>query len=77
MQITWDKIADADNGRDPVIFYLLEWDQGKSVWEPLNTYTTNMVVPTSYNHVPPAILNSGGTYVYRLTPKNGVDYSTF
>jgi hypothetical protein len=26
VKITWDKILDSDNGRDPVIFYLLEWD---------------------------------------------------
>ena len=75
VKITWDKILDSENGRDPVIFYLLEWDQGKSEWQSLNSYTTNMVVPTSFNHIPPSILNSGAPYVYRLTPKNGVDYS--
>jgi hypothetical protein len=56
---------------------LLEWDQGKNEWEPLNSYTPNMAIPTSLNHIPPSILNSGGDYVYRLTPKNGVAYSTF
>jgi len=65
------------NGGDPVIYYQLDWDQGKSVWEPLNSYTTNMAVPLSYVHTPPAILNSGGTYVYRLTAKNGVDFSPY
>jgi len=75
--MTWDQILESENGRDPVIFYLLEWDQGKNEWEPLNTYTANMAIPTSHDHIPPSILNSGGTYVYRLTPKNGVAYSTF
>ena len=34
-----------------------------------------MVVPTSFDHSTPSILNSGASYVYRLTPKNGVGYS--
>ncbi len=31
-----------------------------------------MAVPTSYEHIPSAILTSGGTYKYRLRAKNGV-----
>jgi hypothetical protein len=34
-----------------------------------------MTVPTSYEHIPAAILTSGGTYKYRLYAKNGVGYS--
>jgi len=48
-----------------------------NVWENLNSYTTNMAVPLSYIHNTPSILNSGAPYVYRLTAKNGVDFSTF
>lgn len=72
--ITWVAIDVADNGRDPIIFYLLEWDQGNSTWVALNTYTTNMAVPLSKVHTPVAILTSGMTIKYRLTAKNGVDY---
>lgn len=34
-----------------------------------------MTVPTSYNHIPAAVLTSGGTYKYRLMAKNGVGFS--
>lgn len=54
---------------------MLEWDQGKNEWESLNVYTANMAIPTSFDHIPPSILNSGAPYVYRLTAKNGVGYS--
>lgn len=30
---------------------------------------------TTYEHIPPSILTSGGTYKYRLYSKNGVGYS--
>jgi hypothetical protein len=33
-----------------------------------------MAVPTSYEHIPSAILTSGGTYKYRIKAKNGVDF---
>jgi hypothetical protein len=33
-----------------------------------------MSVPTSYKHIPDAILTSGGTYKYRIKAKNGVDF---
>lgn len=35
-----------------------------------------MTVPTSYNHIPSAVLTSGGTYKYRLYAKNGVGYGS-
>ena len=72
--INWVDISVDDNGRDPIIFYLLEWDQGKNNWVPLNSYTTNMAIPLKYEHVPAAILTSGMTIHYRLTAKNGVNY---
>jgi hypothetical protein len=59
--INWVTINVNDNGRDPIIFYLLEWDQGKDSWIALNSYTTNMVVPLSYVHIPAAILTSAMT----------------
>lgn len=34
-----------------------------------------MTVPTTYDHIPAAVLTSGGTYKYRLLAKNGVGYS--
>jgi len=67
----------AKNGGDPVIYIQLEWDQGTGIWQELNTYTANMAVPLSYVHNTPSILNSGEPYVYRLTAKNGVGFSTF
>ncbi len=33
-----------------------------------------MAIPTSYEHIPSAILTSGGTYKYRIKAKNGVDF---
>ena len=30
---------------------------------------------TTYEHIPPSILTSGGSYKYRLYSKNGVGYS--
>jgi hypothetical protein len=66
--ITWTAIDVADIGSDPVIFYLLEWDQGSDTWTPLNTYTVGMAVPLSYTHTPATILTTGGTFKYRLTP---------
>jgi hypothetical protein len=62
------------NGGDAVIFYLLEWDQGKNIWTALNSYTTDMTIPTSYQHNVGYVLPSGGTINYRLTAKNGVGY---
>lgn len=42
----------------------------------MNTYTVGMSVPTSYTHIPAAILNSGGTYKYRVIAKNGVGFGS-
>lgn len=33
-----------------------------------------MTVPLQFEHVPPAILTSGGAYMYRVSAKNGVGY---
>lgn len=47
--VTWASITDeADTGRDPVIYYSLEWDRGYDSWRELtrenvsvNTYMVN------------------------------------
>jgi hypothetical protein len=53
--ITWvDVTADADVGRDPIIFYSVEWDQGLGTanaanWVALNTNGTDNRV-TTFTH---------------------------
>jgi hypothetical protein len=38
INVTWQSLLlDADTGRDPIIYYKLEWDQGNSTWKELTT----------------------------------------
>lgn len=33
IKVTWNSMTlDADTGRDPILYYKLEWDQGFSNW---------------------------------------------
>ncbi len=73
--VTWTETADANNGRDPIIFYKLQWDQGNGAWTDIYSYDAGNSLPTSYEHNIGFILTSGETYKYRLYSKNGVDYS--
>ena len=69
INVTWQSItADADTGRDAVIYYKLEWDQGNSTWYELtkpnisvNYFTMNN---TAYS------FNNGSSYKFRVTPLN-------
>ena len=71
--VTWTETDVADNGGDTITDYLLQWNQGTGVWVDIDTKLNGMT--TTYNHIPPSILTSGGTYKYRLYSKNGVGYS--
>jgi hypothetical protein len=46
--ISWTPITlDADTGRDPIIYYKLEWDQGINTWLWLNANSTSLI--TAFN----------------------------
>ena len=74
IKVNWDPITLAvDTGRDDVIYYKLEWDQGTGVWAdagiPTNQLETSWTFTTADNGV-----QNGTTYQFRVTPKNRAGY---
>lgn len=46
IKVNWSPItADVDTGRDPVLYYRLEWDQGNNDWIWLNPYIEGDPMP--------------------------------
>lgn len=76
--VTWPTItAEVDTGRDPVLYYRLEWDQGNSTWTWLNPYIEGEEMPlitsyyvTTYDNE----VQNGTTYKFKLTPWNNLGY---
>jgi hypothetical protein len=76
--LTWSAItADAQTGRDPAIFYDLQWDSGtnQATWTSLYTQSQGLI--TAYNHTPGVIFPNGKTIYYKLRAKNNVDFGPF
>jgi hypothetical protein len=70
MTITWTAIAFmTDGGRDPIIYYGLEWDQGINQWENITSQAVNGVGTSivKYFQVPFA---SGQPVKFRTYAKN-------
>lgn len=72
--VDWAPITlPADTGRDPVIYYKLEWDSGlgTNVWTELTSPNTSVVTwkQNTTNNAANNIIY-GTTYKYRVTPLN-------
>lgn len=80
ISLAWEPITlDADTGRDTIIFYSIEWDQGlgPSVpgnWVALNSGTT---LVTNYEHINNAIFPSNIDLNYRVRARNGVGFGVY
>jgi hypothetical protein len=67
IRVNWDPISDPiDTGRDDVIYYKLEWDQGTGSWADANIPHTDMVTTWNFN----TDIKNGTTYKFRVTPEN-------
>jgi len=80
--ITWvDVTADADVGRDPIIFYSVEWDQGLGTanaanWVALNTNGTDNRV-TTFTHNSATVFTPNINVNYRVRPLNSVGWGPY
>lgn len=80
--ITWSPITtDADIGRDTIIFYDLQYNDGTTYGTPEETWTNMMVesdgVQLSFNHTNPTGFPSYTMIYYKLRSKNGIGYGVF
>lgn len=80
--LEWEEItSDAHIGRDSIIFYSLEWDQGLGPSNAANWVTLNNADETTkiteYQHINNDIFPSGVDVYYRVRAKNGVGYGVY
>jgi hypothetical protein len=76
--LTWPPITlDSQTGRNPVIFYDLQWDGGSNqvTWTSLIANSAGMIL--AYNHTSATVFPSGGTLNYRLRAANTVGLGAF
>jgi hypothetical protein len=70
ISLTWSPITDvADTGRDVVIFYHLQWENGSGTnnWEYLTNYPTSTTIVTSLTHtLSSGIFASGSIQNYKV-----------
>jgi hypothetical protein len=73
INVTWQSLLlDADTGRDPIIYYKLEWDQGNSTWKELTTPNVSVNYFVLYNWV--YSFQNGSSYQFRVWPLNRAGY---
>jgi hypothetical protein len=66
IKVNWEGISDPiDTGRDDVIYYQLDWDQGTGVWANV-TEISSMVYTWTFSDS----IKNGTVYNFRVTPKN-------
>lgn len=73
--LTWTGIStEAHTGRDPIIFYDLQWDEGttKTTWTSLILESAGL--KTAFNHTSATIFPNDTKLYYRLRAKNNVGY---
>jgi len=69
--VTWTGISDIiDTGRDPVIYYKLEWDQGSVINTWVELTTPGTMVYTFTQTTADSGIQNGTSYQYRITPEN-------
>lgn len=76
VKVTWTSITDSvDTGRDDVIYYKLEWNQGTiNVWQELTSpgvLVNEFTQTTALNGI-----QNGTSYQYKITPQNRAGYGT-
>jgi len=73
INVTWQSLVDPTyTGRDPIIYYNLQWDQGNSTWQWLTTPNISVNYFTMNNTVWP--FNNGSSYRFKVWPLNRAGY---
>jgi hypothetical protein len=77
--VTWTALtADAVTGRDPISYYQLDWDQGKSDWVEITNAAINGY-STSFSLVPPnnQIFDPNTNVNFRVRAKNTIGFGAY
>lgn len=75
IKFTWSGIsADADTGRDSVIYYHVKWEQTANNWVYLTNWPTTTAILSDFTHVLDGtnVFPSGSTQNYKVCAQNGV-----
>lgn len=73
INVTWASLLDeAYTGRDPIIYYKLEWNQGNNTWVTLTTPNISVNYFTMNNSY--YSFNNGSSYVFKVWPFNLAGY---
>ena len=76
ISLSWTNVsADADCGRDPVVFYSVECDFGTGTYTVLNSPSEGFYL--AYTHISTTILNPNKNFNYRVRPLNGVGWGPY
>ncbi len=74
MVINWTPLADANNGRDPIIFYAVDlYNAGTNTWNQLNHDYGNLY--TTFTYTSATNFQASTYFIFRVRPKNRVGYS--
>lgn len=76
IKLTWSGItSDTDIGRDNIVYYGIEWDQGTNTW--MNLTTDSVGITYSFNHTFENLIQNNTVFRYRTFAKNGVGYGNY